>query len=121
MEGEEPEQDGGTVDPDDFEDLGSRVSDVEDTLSGLSDDVDGLGGEVDDLGNDLDGLSGDIDDLSDDVGGRLDALENPELISCSEEDIQLCIPDGIDLVEIGVDPIIEQLCRLEVGCCTEEE
>ena len=121
LEGEEPEQDGGTVDPDDFEDLGSRVSDVEDTLSGLSDDVDGLGGEVDDLGNDLDGLSGDIDDLSDDVGGRLDALENPELISCSEEDIQLCIPEGIDLVEIGVAPLIEQLCRLEVGCCTEEE
>lgn len=104
-------EDGG-VTPADLDEVNGRITDLDDRLGDLTDDVDGLGGQ-------LDGLSGDLSDLSEEVRRRLNALEDPDLISCSEE--ERCIPNGIELTRTGLADIISIVCEHEVDCCSSAE
>jgi hypothetical protein len=117
-------EDGG-VSPDDIDGINDRIDGVDDSLSGLSDEVDGLGNDVSGLGDDVDGLRDDVDGLTGtagDLSSRLDALEDPELTSCSTDNASnLCIPDGIDLATAGVGDVVDALCDIEANCCTQEE
>lgn len=54
------------------------------------------------------------------LGTRLDALEAPKVPGlCSAG--ELCIPDGIDLVRRGFQPIIAALCAKATTCCEARE
>lgn len=104
-------EDGG-VSQADLEDVNNAIDQLETDLGDLNTNVDGLG-------DDLSELTDDVSNLTDDVEGRLDALENPEILSCS--DSELCIPDGVLLATGGISGIIDLICEHEVDCCTETE
>lgn len=107
-------EDGGVhfVDENDFNDA---VGDLSGDIDDIGDAIDGLGTDVGDLNDQL----GEVGDELDAVGGRLDDLENPEIGSCSAEEV--CIPDGLDLVETNMREIVAALCEREIGCCSEDE
>lgn len=98
------------------------LREVTDAINNVRDDLDGLTENVDGLNEDVDGLDerlNDIDELNELIDGRLEDLENPEILSCSESEV--CIPDGIDLSTEGIDDIIAVICEHEVDCCSEAE
>ncbi|MFT3924044.1 MAG: hypothetical protein QM778_16030 [Myxococcales bacterium] len=78
------------------------VPDYTNAIKQLRDDINGLGQ-----------MSGGLD-------GRLDVLETPKTPgSCSKG--ELCIPDGVNLVEAGLQPLVAALCAYETGCCNPGE
>lgn len=110
---------------DDVEDGGAHFVDQNDFNDAIGD----LSGDVDDINGALGHLDTDVADLNErltaandaleGIGGRVDSLENPDIGSCSAE--ELCIPDGVDLVRMNMGDLVAALCEREIGCCSEDE
>lgn len=111
--GGDASEDGGTELT--LDQVNDRIDGVDDAVTGIQGDVDDLGTSIDDLGTSVDDLTGNVDDLD----TRIADLENPEILSCREEEI--CIPDGVSFVQMGVEDIVALLCELEINCCTADE
>ncbi|MFT3924871.1 MAG: hypothetical protein QM778_20215 [Myxococcales bacterium] len=78
------------------------------------------GGTPENYDDDIARLRGDLDKLGMDTDARLDVLEAPKPdSSCSVG--ELCVPDGVDLAEQGMQPVIAALCANEIKCCDAGE
>jgi len=92
---------------------------------GSGSDESGLDGDAGtgNFSDQLDPLRDHLNDLgkaSDEFDSRVTALETPPTpSSCSAG--ELCIPDGVNLVESGLEPMIHALCAYETGCCSPNE
>lgn len=105
---------------------GSEDGGVEQDLREVTDRIDDAESRLDDLTGSIDGVSDKLDDLDDrfqDAGvqldERLDALENPPILSCT--DFEVCIPNGFEDVDVGIGGIIDKVCEHEIDCCNETE
>jgi len=108
-----------------LDDLQGQLDGVGDDLNALSDTV-GMqqGTDTSGLSDGLGDLQADvatIDDVLGDIESRLSDLEPGQPTSCSLDPSPGCIPDGIDLVETGLDELVTEACRIEVGCCDADE
>jgi hypothetical protein len=109
-------EDGG-VSQDDLMDIENQITMIGSDLGELTDNVGELGEEVTSIGNDLDTLTTEAE-------RRLDALEDPTVLNCSE--FEVCVPDGIGMVSGDGDDnklaaIIDVVCEHEIDCCDETE
>jgi hypothetical protein len=90
-----------------------------DTINGQIDD---LTGNLGDLGDQVGTIDDTLTDLKTDVEGRLENLEDPDVLGCSE--FEVCVPDGFDMTsgnDSKLGAIIEVVCEHEVDCCDATE
>jgi hypothetical protein len=111
---------------DDETSSGSEDGGVEQDLEEVNNRIDSVQDELDDLTGNVGGLTDDVSDLDDKfteltagLDGRLEDLENPEILSCTE--FEVCIPTGVMDVTGGIGGIIDVVCEHEIDCCTENE
>ena len=108
-------EDGGVSN---FPQVEERLDQVDEDLADLTTDV----SEVSDgLGKANTAIDG-VDTKADGLDKRIDAIEGDLAAppgKCSEDEV--CMSDGVAIAEGGIAKIVEQLCTLEINCCSEDE
>ncbi len=107
--------DGGMSMTNDLSQLSKNLDDTNKSVDSLKKDTMDLGQMIDDVSKQV----GDVGKSVDDLTGRVSSLENPDPQSCSVT--ESCIPDGIDLVQTGVQDLIKEACTYETTCCSSNE